>query len=57
MKKMQQKVLCSNFFENTYFFMNPKVKVVSCSKVSKMHKHFTNEQKLAEISKSVGGIN
>ena len=50
MKNIQQNVLCSNFFENKYFFMNPKVKVVSCSKVSKMHKHFTNEQKLATLS-------
>ena len=48
---MQYNVLCSDFFETKYFFMNQKVKVVSCSKVSKMHKHFTNEQKLTKITK------
>ena len=56
MKKMQQKVLCSNFFENTYFFMNPKAKIAPYSKLSKMPNHFNNGQKLAELSqKTVGG--
>ena len=50
MKNVTQKVLCSNFFENKYFFINPKVKVAPTHGLSKTPKNIENGWKLAKIS-------
>ena len=49
MKNVTQNVLCSNFFENKYFYMNPKAKVAPTPLLSKTSKNIKNGQELAKL--------
>ena len=51
MKNVTQKVLCSNFFENKYFFIKTKVKVAPTHGLSKTSKNIENGWKLAKLSR------
>ena len=50
MKNNTKHILCSNFFENKYFFINPKAKVAPTSLLSKTPKNMTNGPKLEKLS-------
>ena len=49
MKNVTQNVLCSNFFENKYFYMDPKAKVAPTPLLSKTSKNIKNGQELAKL--------
>ena len=49
-ENVTQNVLCSNFFENKYFFINPKAKVAPTPLLSKTPKNMTNGPKLKKLS-------
>lgn len=42
--------LSSNFFENSYFFINPKAKVAPTPRLSKTPKNMINRPKLKKLS-------
>ena len=49
MKNDTQNVLCSNFFENKYFFSNPKAKVAPTPLLSKTPQNMPNGPKLEKL--------
>ena len=56
MKNDTQNVLCSNFFENKYFFSNPKAKVAPTPLLSKTPQNMSNGPKLEKLFHfSLGG--